>query len=1494
MPTQSIIFTALPNGVSSDGKLKLSVLVSPRLDPGSASGELRAFEDFKTWPKTISDAQITVDIGATKVRLTAANIDGTIGTPDAATWSALFPLETFVRAFEMRDRRNNAVVSYNTAAIYDAVRRVYAKLTTTANEQLPAISDLLADEQLGAIAKQVKKLDASFWNKDKNVRDIGGFFAGYADGFKSIDTGQLPLAAFQLFHTPPAKPKTRTSQQEGDNRLDAKWQSFEHAEINAAKTVASLDFHQIVSAMNQYPTLLRKLGLVLDFVIPHAGIANAVDVPISVTVDLHPAKLGTPSTPTIPGSAKPPVIGTIKAIPRHAAPVTHTRIGDQVFTPVPRPSPVDTDYQVDNGLLKITDKHFALLQADVDGAGHKLMNFARSLNAYGKKADRQVESVAKLPRRAGAPALRNAGLMLVHQNRGVTLTEAFNRNKARDDGMKAMFNLQGAPAPGLYAEDLVRGYRIDIWDQTTSKWKSLCQRTANYEIAKGVIKLNGLIEEGTVRLAATTSADSNNPDVVYLHEAVTVWNGWSLAAQQPGMAIDTDDVKLRNSPATIPEGIRLRSEFVATPGSLPKLRYGRSYGIRARVVDLAGNSLAPKTDSYVGDEKAMASAKPYMRFEPIQPPSLALVVEKKVPRLPLEGESMSRIAIRSMNEKYDDRTPTTKVAWRFGVTPRVSQREAELHGALDGAEWGTAAQHTMLGTRDKDLTSIHIDKGVVVTPKPEDKIAEYAVLDIDTKIVPYLPDPLVTHLTARLYNYPFVGMPTPIDIPIYRKDTKWPDAAPFFIRVYEAPDEQPRFDEDSRTLRIPIPKAVRATLRLSARMDEATLKLMGVWNWIPEKDRTAALERSAKSGALWPLTPWREIEIVHAVQKPLLAPDIKEMVLDRSNGVTWVRPGVEAVCHCASTEHVDLCATWHDPADKGPTPRNNPKTDVAFPIKIVDPLGYAGVPEHGFPDADNPNLIAFGPSTKLTKEQLERQISKLHDFGDTHYRRVEYNLVASTRFREYMPKPQPNSLPTDPRPTSVGLTVAGNNYHTWALSTAEPPAPEVLYVVPTFGWTRSTDASGKQTSKRGGYGLRVWLDRPWNTTGYGEMLGVILPQSGSTIDPNQAPYKNNVTQWGNDPIWKSPFVAGASPTMENFKRKRTAPDITGAWLPPNAPAKECFQPPGNFRVYSLPIPGTQSNPTPVVVNVAPHDVFWDSERRLWYCDIEFTATASYFPFVRLALARYQPSSLPGLNLSNIVLADFATLAPDRSLTVTRTSATKREVRVWGYAPEESSGHAEAELRRQIEQAQSGHPVPHVPTGIAKTTVVEVWVEELRASMGEDFGWQRVPDNSDSEWSATPSVGDVHAAATLATKPVYNVSGTKPTASTEKIPISPSVVNSTKPTAASTPTPTKSPTTTPISHRDATVTIVKRPTIGQVSTGNDGPIVQDGSNYPPLSEALTLWSGSVVLPKAPSASARLRLVVAEYEEYLADDDGPYDTTLKRKARRMVFVEHVELT
>ena len=273
---------------------------------------------------------------------------------------------------------------------------------------------------------------------------------------------------------------------------------------------------------------------------------------------------------------------------------------------------------------------------------------------------------------------------------------------------------------------------------------------------------------------------------------------------------------------------------------------------------------------------------------------------------------------------------------------------------------------------------------------------------------------------------------------------------------------------------------------------------------------------------------------------------------------------------------------------------------------------------------------------------------KAHEFHDTRYRRIEYWFDATTRFREFLP---PNVL-TDDRngkrvPSETKSRSRVPRTVTWIPSSAPPPAPHVLYVVPTFGWTRE--------HRRAGQALELAARRRTARLSRSPVERIGLRRDARraccrrrvspatrTQSPRGAPYKNYVTQWGNDPIWESPFVPGIAPARDAFPLARTAPDPTGAWLPPDAPPARSDQRPGAFNVTGLRPPSpdraSMGSSTSRRTTCSTMPI-----RQLWYCDIEIIGGASYFPFIRLALARYQPISSRNAHLSNVVLADIIAL-----------------------------------------------------------------------------------------------------------------------------------------------------------------------------------------------------------------------------------------------------------
>jgi len=1423
----------LPNGYTADGKsLRVSALASPRLDPRTSPKKLSSFPDFRDWPATVAESTFTIDFGGHAVTIDGSQVTGSNrvdvsrGRGDSATWKALFRGATFVRPFEFTDLTSNSIVSYNASEIESLVRSLYTDLARTAGDGLPGVSSFLDDPGWRQVSEAVQANDLRFADRKTGLRSPARQFNQVVRDRPRGEIGLAEqLARFQIFHTPPAKPKVVKHARTDDPRVQATWLEYEQAKLPAKSDFAKeIDFHEIVAAMNQYPTLLRHLALVVDFLLDASAAVASPGALLSVSVAL------------------PPSTTQVERL-KDASPRTWARLDANRFEALTRPAPEPGEFRTSGGLLELDPNRFRLVQADPDGAGLKLVNFARSLTRMQPDEER-VDPTTRFERETGAPSLRNAGLLLVHQDRGAMLEAAFDRNKSWNDAVEKLQAHKQAAAPELYAEDLVRGFRIDIWDRATGVWRSLCQRVAHYEAGSGAsaVKLTVKPEEGTVRLGATKSADpATNQDLVYLHEVLTAWTGWSLCAPQPGKTIDKNDQPAAADPE-VPPGMRLRTRFEVLGNSLPRLRYGRSYWPRARVVDLAGNSLDPQPGDFAG-EAPSKHAEPYLRLDPIAAPAIALVKPSGggLVERPAEGESMHRLAIRSFNVMpADNMVPSTERARRVAVPARTNVREAEQHGELDSGGKVDAGTWALLKQQDKPLKSVELTtSGPLAQPTSAEKTT-YAVFE-ENGALPYLPDPLATVIGARILDLPGWDAEDLISIPLYPGPASWPRAAPFTVEIAEDPGAVPSFDEAARRLRVPLPKGTRATLRLSVTPSKDALALLALWQWLSPSDRQK-LGNLAARGRHWMLTPWRTLELVHAVQKPLIEPDL-DVRIQRAFGETSARPNFVASVSLATTDRVDLQAEWHEPVDDAKLGgEDRPRADTAFSVKITDEKSYAmrnvnpeftGIPEHEIVGPDR--IRAGGIFHDLVQ-------GKVHEFHDTRYRRIEYWLEATTKFREYMPTSVlTKSEGGKPVPTDERIKVAGKRVTSWIPSSAPPAAPSLLYVVPTFGWVRTEDdGRKKQTSWRRGAGLRVYLDRPWNLSGYGEMLGVVLApvsfKDDPTVDPAEAPYKSFVTQWGNDPIWASPSVRGISPRRADFPLARYEPDPAGEWLPVFAPADERDQPPGPFRVTDLRHPALPPFSSQGLVEAAPHDVFYDEKRQLWYSDIELDMGAATFPLIRLALARYQPVSVDGAHLSSIVLADFMSLAPDRWLNVTQTNDPRvRRVSVSGAIPSDSAGHVESSRSPSMSlRLPDGSVVSLVPAVVSPSTVVEVWVERLNPAQGEDFGWVREPD---------------------------------------------AVVRSDAPTRT---------------RRASAKTIAReRARARRLLQNREFEELARADLVGRIRLIPTLWEGTVALPEPRSPKTRYRLVVAEYEEHLVDDAMPYDRIPTEKDRRMVFVEHVEL-
>ncbi len=1247
MKRQTVMWTALPNGVSGtpgagDARVRLSVFVSPRLETneGGARPTLSQFPDFLNWPERVAEMQFSVQFGAGPA-IMAERIAPPGEPPAAELWASLFDANVYVEPYEFPDMSARPILSFPVRNVVSRLKETYQAVgiespveiprLTPENQSLQGVRRLFQDISLTPqrstqISQQLasrmrlgglKVVQNPAYEAASSQRVVLGK-ARVAQP-QSLVAGVAPAAVefhqLQAFHKPPV---TRPV-----------------ARLTAQALVESIDFHRILSSLGQYPGLLRRLGLVIDLEVPF-------------TADL----VGATTVRVVPQWSPELATATVNRMPR-----THCVLTNQAFRARTR----STDSDLGDGMLRLDDdERFEVGQFDVDGAAIKTMELARkvTLKPALALAPRALTVTPRLMRpgtveaipaaqtqpepepeqeEAALPTLRSAGLWVARVDRAVMLANILKRATSLNQLMLA------SPQPdeevSFYAEDLTRGHRLDVWDSASEQWHSLCGRVGTYAFTKSGRELT-LEDDGWVSTAATESSDGSSEEL-RVHEVLLRWEGWSLCAPRPGKAVEEEGAETLSQPA-----FGLEASFVPSSSSLPRLRFGTEYRLRARAVDLAGSGLSLEE----ADDSHATEPITYFRHEPVAAPVT-------VPRTSLSGspgESLEHAVIRSFNdEPAKDRVRSEEVSERHEAPPKTSELLAETHGMFDNPAdgmRGDAATYNLIVSRDQSLAESY---------------------DVAQLQLPYLPDPLAAGALIR-FKPLFGGRDAQEQVLRIPFEGAWPDLEPFRMVLYEDPDSQAEvaFDTDRRALRVPLPKAEMAEIIISTYAPPTELPRMAMWRWVVEGiaapalkaanlpqaesrqvfrqlhevrqmpgwmgrvklsptqvQKVVQLKQEAEKGEHWMLTPHRRLVVVHAVQQPLIIPQWQQPRANKGIGETYATLLDQVPISGKSTAKLDIQAQWEEPVDilAEPGPRRL--------------LGKADVGE-----------------TALQPQQTMLYLRQRHEFGDTKYRRVTYQALASSRFREYFD-------PDDVKSGALDLTRTSEQVAVDVLSSARPAPPDVLYVIPTFGWTKQKTATGV-TSTRSGQGLRVYLERPWYSSGDGELLGVVLAQpqrmmlTMRALVGGTARLKDYVSHWGQDPLWQSAAVTTSAPPLQAF----TAAQATESGLTLEE------------------VPGAK-------VQVAGHEVGYDEERQLWYCDIEIDCGQAYYPFVRLALARYQPMSVKGpqadVKLSRVVLADFAQLAPDRTATVVLDQADQAKVNVTvtgpTYAASEASRGSQVEV-----------------------------------------------------------------------------------------------------------------------------------------------------------------------------------------------------------------------
>lgn len=1176
--TNTLTWTLLPNGIDpATGHARLSLVAHPAVE--ADSGRL-SDTPLANWPAVVAGLPpLVVHVAEGSLSLPAQRRS----SPDPQPWPELFapntkvgaspgptddgPFSSLVGAFDYRSANDEAERAYA-----DALNGSPTALIGPDHPISRGLVDLAAAVAAPASARR---------------GPLGGL-AGVAD-----------------YLDPPAARAARRAAARGEPAAAPVIPS----PLSPIAPVEQADIHQVISLIMDHPALARRLGLVVDLLLP-------------VTTGLRGDR-----TIRIATAGGPPLAGLFDQV---RTPWSRTRLDPEnnVFTMRTRPGP---GTEIVNGMLDIeptTDK-YVVGTIDVAAA-------AQQFRALGDRlADANGGSAAGLPPR------RDRGFTLAQSGRMAGPVRHALDSRIRFEGPENQ--LTGEPI--LYADDVTAGYRIDV-SRDRGPFRSLMRRVATYRVGpSGKLPPMTVHDEGVVAPIVPVQQElAPGQYRLSVGEGITDWAGWSLAAPMPGLAVLAE----KNGGPTVgvvpPQaapGYPLIVEVTAERGSLERLRYGSQYSFRGRAVSLAGDSLSVEDADGRLTAGFVSAPTRFPRTEVVGPPVL-------VARHPLRpGEKLTRLVVTSDG----DGQPLTPLTERHLAPPSGAVEQAERHGMFDAALGPATTPQTRatalaVARRESGSFTDPMVPGPAGTPVPADGITvvaptgdpatlplpagqalpagQYVVHASDRMRTPYLADPGAAGPTL------ITDGAGPGEVTTVRYGGRWPDVEPAKLRLRAGLTRDAPMDVAAGTsagrpsLDVTIPPGTEFGLGLASAITEPVIDTMPA--------STPALRGLGMLGQIPMFSPRERIEVVHAVRRPIGTITRTDTFVEISHPtrVIWQS---KVLCHGPSTAKVDLVARWTELVDPG-----------FGPVTTIERSAVLG-------SQPVPRVMQTTPMTFRVE----------HDFGDTDRRDLSLDLVGSTRFKDCFPE-LPEGDPLTQRRVMLPPFVRPN--------TRRPEPPRIAGIVPIYAWNRSAGPTGCVATRRRA-GVRVWLRRPWMTTGRGEQLGVVAWASTDAATAHGGGEFNAkvVSRWGVDVVEE--------------KSARPGPAFTAASFPVGAAAA---------FVKLLPEAPGGTPPTTVVV---PHDVTFDAERGEWFADINIDLPEPLPAFVRLALVRVQRESVFNNEASSIVTTDWIPLQPERTVTIKELSSTvlDLEVTVTGRHTRDRSFHVAVQQRAMGTPPGSSNPAP---------------------------------------------------------------------------------------------------------------------------------------------------------------------------------------------------------
>lgn len=1322
---QNFILTPCPNGADDNGNLKISCVISIQLKP-SSNKKLKDFNDILDYAEKLQNAQFAVlvndnqEVEAEVVSQPALDTD---------LWSDLFHQNIKVRSFQAEDLTQKRMHSYPVKHVIDYLDNLYTNVGINKPDELLTIDEFIDNYNLVEISRYDFSEKFNTTDGPKSEYTGNSFLQRKREG-REVLKSLLNQNKYVPFSSAP------------NPTLDfAMVRDFHKTEMNVKGVkgklkkidVPDFEFHDMLAVINNYPAIQRKLGLVVDLIVPGDEL------------------LATGNLRMIPSGF---ITNNKTSL---SAPAVSFEYNKDKFISKPA-----TNGPIEDGYLKINNGEFVIHQIDTDSAAIKTSQMADNqiqqkaqlhavkLNLAKSKSANMVNN-KPARKEEGLPHLRTGGIALAQNGRAGNLFSRFQQsldfsNKMFDQSqLSSQYNII-FPKIMLYADDLLQGYRMDIALQhEPNEWYSLHWRDDEYKYQDKNGKWKNIpgsfVNEGYIETAL--AEDTDDPQQVYLHENMFRWEGWSLSVPRPGYAVNESEEMSgpeqdkkdfvhtskseENKKYEIPQEINFKLNSISriVPGTLPRLRYGETYRVRVRVVDLASNSL-PLEDTKV-PLNCLFENFTYHRYEPVTSPTVLLGNNTR------DAESLETIAIRSNYDKnsqqYEDAAGEghSDSSVRHLLPPRSNQQQIEAHGRFDAAFTGeqqkALAAYQLITQRDQVITNTQSQ--VVSNP-----------------VIDFLPDPMAIGVAffpddsdAVVNNYTqgfphlLLGYFENDEVPLNYQDidnggSNWYNPQPVSIHLAEG-DFEVKWDSGQRALRVWLPKGERIKIKYASLWRGKDLEAYnGIWAKIKRKNpkNLPQLKELAYHGKHWMLSPFRYLVLSHALQQPLQTPNVEELWPQRVYNYSEAWLNTRFNFHGPSTEKLFLTGTWQEPiddltekefywkqmksnsidlhldyhgksAEKGYFPdevKMQPQQSNQA-ITNVDSLEKKTMIQNQKAEQQNESILIFNQFKKtingsvkikvMPKEQkvavapvqysqalepqaIQHQISAseatannqqltvvdglLHKFPDTRHRWVDYSVSGNSRYKDYFS----NQVENNDAPTSrTGNTIARVNI----LNTARPSTLKVDYTIPIFSWQKWQNDIAMHHKRNGG-GVRVYLKRPWFTTGEDELLGVIIhPRTAGHNPGSTSPASQEVTRWAKDPI-----------LIYNRDMSSPGPE------------------PDDFELYEQQELVNHPDGDGKKLYVIGFPVKYDEKRQLWFADIEISPRDKYFPFIKLAVSRYQPHSLRSPNkdvcLSTVDSLDFVQLMPDREA---RVDFKKEDVNTKFTVTVKGQMHSSGNIRNRL-------------------------------------------------------------------------------------------------------------------------------------------------------------------------------------------------------------------